>query len=729
MNLNKENENVMKKSVIRLSLLFLLQGSVAWAQEAQDSLAISTRQLDQVVITLDENPWVKTKPSTSLRLNQAIINIPQNIQVLSSELIAARQITTLTDGIIRNVSGAVRLEEWGDVYARINMRGSRASAFRNGMNVSSTYGPMAEDMSMVERIEFVKGPAGFMMSNGEPSGIYNVVTKTPTEQTRQKLELNYGSYDFMRASADIEGKLTPVTEQVFYRLNLMGSSKNGYRDYQENQRLAFAPSFLFKLSDKTSLTAAYSYQRLKLSDFGADYLFSKAGFATLPRKRTFGDPGFEPSIMNDHSLNAHLKTQLDTRWTLQAQVGYFKFNQEGQYMWVTHIDDAGDFVRTSNLWDAENKALVGQVFVTGEWKTGKIKHNILGGLDLGHKRYLVDWSQKFDYDSIGSFNIYNTAYQKPIYGYPNFDRSQPLKQRVAQFGIGQADVGQSYTGIYIQDELAFFDDKLFITLAGRYTTVKENANRETREDHKFTPRIGISYKVGYQMNVYALYDKTFVPQSGIKRDGATVTPLTGNNIEVGIKNNWWNKRFQSTVAVYRITKNNHLSADPMNAPGENYVLQLGQTRTQGVEVDMSGKIAPGLQVNANYAYTDSEVTKETKGGVKGSRVSGYAKHVANVWLDYTFEAGLLRDFSLMAGITFMGDRQTWAFGGGEPLPDYTRVDAGASWKKDDLKISLLVNNLFDRYLYNGAYYNSRGGFYYWRPEDPMNLKLSLTYSF
>ncbi|WHT40962.1 TonB-dependent receptor [Myroides sp. mNGS23_01] len=268
-----------------------------------------------------------------------------------------------------------------------------------------------------------------------------------------------------------------------------------------------------------------------------------------------------------------------------------------------------------------------------------------------------------------------------------------------------------------------------MTLAGRYTTVKENANRETREDHKFTPRIGISYKVAYQMNIYALYDKTFVPQSGIKRNGSTVTPLTGNNIEVGIKNNWWNKRFQSTVAVYRITKNNHLSVDPMNAPGENYVLQLGQTRTQGVEVDMSGKIAPGLQVNANYAYTDSEVTKETKGGVKGSRVSGYAKHVANVWLDYTFEAGLLRDFSLMAGITFMGDRQTWAFGGGEPLPDYTRVDTGASWKKDDLKIELLVNNLFDRYLYNGAYYNSRGGFYYWRPEDPMNLKLSLTYSF
>lgn len=719
----------MKKHIISVSLLSLLCYQNSWSQEKQDSLSVATRELNQVVITVEKSPFVQTKASTSLRLNQAIATIPQNIQVLSSELIEARQITTLTDGIIRNVSGAVRLEEWGDVYARINMRGSRASAFRNGMNVSSTYGPMAEDMSFVDHIEFVKGPAGFMMSNGEPSGIYNVVTKKPTEQTAQKVELNYGSFDFMRVTADVEGNLTPASDRVFYRLNLMGSSKNGYRDYQFNHRLAFAPSFLFKLSDKTSLTAEYTYQRMKLSDFGADYLFSKDGFASLPRKRTFGDPGFEPSIMHDHSFNAHLKTQLDPNWTLNAQVGYFKFTQEGQYMWVTHIDEEGNFVRTSNLWDAENSATVGQVFVQGTFETGVVKHRVLGGLDVGHKQYLVDWSQKFDYDDIGTFSIYDDSYQKPIHGYPSFDRSQPLKQRVAQYGIGQADVGQSYTGLYIQEELGFFDETLLVTLAGRYTTVRENSNTENRDDQKFTPRFGLNYKLGYHTNVYALYDQTFVPQSGMKRDGSSVTPLTGHNLEFGVKNNFFNKRIQSTVSVYSITKNNHLSEDPLNAPGENYVLQLGQTRTQGVEIDIMGKLAKGLNLVANYAYTESEVTKETKGAAKGSRVSGYAKHVANAWLDYTFEGGVLDHVSLMAGMTFMGDRQTWAFGGGSPLPDYTRVDVGASWKNDDLKISLLVNNLFDRYLYNGAYYNSRGGFYYWRPEDPINLKLSLSYRF
>ena len=36
----------------------------------------------------------------------------------------------------------------------------------NGMNVSSTWGPINPDAAIIDRIEFVKGPAGFMGSMG-----------------------------------------------------------------------------------------------------------------------------------------------------------------------------------------------------------------------------------------------------------------------------------------------------------------------------------------------------------------------------------------------------------------------------------------------------------------------------------------------------------------------------------------------------------------------------------
>ena len=154
----------------------------------------SIQTLDEVVISANLDKYVSKKPSNSIRLDQPLVKVPQNIQVVTSRMISDQQILSMSDGIIRNVSGATRQEHWGDLYTRINMRGGRAAAFREGMNLTSTWGPLTEDMSFVESIEFVKGPAGFMMSNGDPSGIYNVVVKKPTGQTKRQASLTLGSY-------------------------------------------------------------------------------------------------------------------------------------------------------------------------------------------------------------------------------------------------------------------------------------------------------------------------------------------------------------------------------------------------------------------------------------------------------------------------------------------------------------------------------------------------------
>ena len=123
------------------------------------------------------------------------------------------------DGLIKNVSGAVRLEHWGDLYTNIQMRGSQIQAFRNGFNVVASYwGPLTEDMSFVDRVEFVKGPAGFMLGTGDPSGLYNVVTKKPTGENKGEVSFTAGSYDFYRGAVDIDRKLTSDGKLLF-RLN------------------------------------------------------------------------------------------------------------------------------------------------------------------------------------------------------------------------------------------------------------------------------------------------------------------------------------------------------------------------------------------------------------------------------------------------------------------------------------------------------------------------------
>jgi len=183
-------------------------------------LSLSNRELNEVVVIANKNSFKTNRTSPSLRLQSPILEVPQNIQVVTAKLINDQQIFDMLEGVTRNVSGASRVEHW-DNYARITMRGSNVGAFRNGMNVSTDWGPLTEDMSMVERIEFVKGPAGFMLSNGDPSGFYNVVTKKPSGRNKGEVGISLGSFDLYRANLDLDGKLSR-DGKLLYRINAMG---------------------------------------------------------------------------------------------------------------------------------------------------------------------------------------------------------------------------------------------------------------------------------------------------------------------------------------------------------------------------------------------------------------------------------------------------------------------------------------------------------------------------
>ena len=167
----------------------------------------TSAQLSEVEIRGERDGYKIDAPSNSLRLQSTLLETPQNIQIVTKDILRDQQVISMSDGLIRNVSGAVRLEHWGDLYTNISSRGSQIQAFRNGFNVVNSYwGPLTEDMSFVDHIEFVKGPAGFMLANGDPSGLYNVVTKKPTGQTKGEVSFTLGSFDLIQDSPGFRRK-------------------------------------------------------------------------------------------------------------------------------------------------------------------------------------------------------------------------------------------------------------------------------------------------------------------------------------------------------------------------------------------------------------------------------------------------------------------------------------------------------------------------------------------
>ncbi|MGC4037743.1 MAG: TonB-dependent receptor [Chitinophagaceae bacterium] len=696
-------------------------------------LQLSDKQLQEVIVKSGLRNYKAGNASSSLRLQAPLLEIPQNIQVVTNKVLTDQQVISMSDGLIRNVSGAVRLDHWADMYTNIVSRGSQIQAFRNGFNVVSSYwGPLTEDMSFVDHIEFVKGPAGFMLANGDPSGLYNVVTKKPTGQTKGNVEMTMGSYDLYRGTVDLDGKLS-ADGKLLYRFNLMGQNKNSFRANEFNNRYSIAPVISYQLDEKTKLTLEYTLQHAKMSDVGSYYVYSTKGFGTLPWDFTTLPSGMEPTTMNDHSVFVNLQHQLNSQWKITAQGAYFNYRQIGTSMWPAAVNADGTMQRAVSSWDAKSQMTLMQAFVNGEITTGVIRHRILGGIDVGTKNYLADWGQSHVLDSIGGeFNTLDPSYGIPSNGYPSFDHSWSTLEQRAQAAGGI--ITQRYTGVYVQDELGFLNNRVRLTLAGRYTYVKQSEwGGDAFTGTRFTPRVGVSVSVDKFTSVYGLYDQAFIPQAGRVATG-TVKPITGSNIEFGIKRDWANGRWNTTVAVYKIIKNHELTTDPNSPPTSGLSVELGQKQSRGVEFDLRGRIFNGLNITANYAYTESVVTKVTEGvtvAKKGDIVPGYAKHTANTWLSYRLQDGVLKGLGISAGFTYLAGRETYWDASPDPsqkLPDYFKLDGGLSWEKDKIRIAANVFNIANKFIYSGSYYPYLNA-YYWQTEMPRTIRFSIAYSF
>lgn len=703
----------------------------------------SAQQLEEIVISGSAERYAADHVSSSLRLTTPLLETPQNIQVVTNEMLKDQQVISMSDGLIRNVSGAVRQEHWGDMYTNIAVRGSQIQAFRNGFNVVNSYwGPLTEDMSAVDHVEFVKGPAGFMLSSGDPSGLYNVVTKKPTGVSKREMTLSAGSFGLMRGALDLDGKLGR-NGKLLYRLNLSAQNKNSFRANEYNDRYAIAPVISYELTKNTKVTFEYNYQRANMSNVGSYYIFSIEKFADFDRDFTMLPAGTPGVKINDHSFYANVQHNLGSKWKITAQIARLTYDQIGHSMWPSAVNQDGTIIRNIGLWDAKSEMNMGQLFVNGEVQTGPIRHRLLAGFDAAKKDYLADWGQSFNLDTPEDpFDPRNPYMGAPITGEPDFDRVTPLAERADAVG-GLMD--QRYTSVYLQDELGFVENKIRLTLAGRYTNLEQSAwGGDPDKANHFTPRVGLSASISKQLSAYALYDQAFIPQTGKLTSGAKVQPITGNNMEVGVKKDWLGGSWSTTVAIYQILKNNELTPDPNFAgdPANITSIELGQKKAKGFEFDLHGTIVRGLNLVANYAYTDSRVTKVAEGVTvveEGSIVPGYAKHTVNTWLNYKFQRGLLNGFGASAGFTYLADRATYW----EPSPsadkemeNYFKLDGGLFWEQGRFKVTGNVFNVLNAYLYSGSYekfmWDSEGNdspVYTYQAEAPRNVRLSVAYKF
>jgi iron complex outermembrane receptor protein len=334
-----------------------------------------------------------------------------------------------------------------------------------------------------------------------------------------------------------------------------------------------------------------------------------------------------------------------------------------------------------------------------DFATGAVGHTLLTGVDYSRMRNDVNAL----YGSADSIDI-----QNPQYGNPNIDVSGPYAKYAVLNRMEQ-------TGLYAQDQMEW--DKWVMTLGGRYdyamasTLTRSSDSLAKNHDQQFTWRGGINYLFDNGISPYFSYSQSFEPVSGSSRDGKPFDASHGEQYETGVKYVPKDMPIVLTAAVYQLTKDKNLTADPNNSA---FSIQTGEIRSRGIELEAKAAVNANINVTASYTYTDAEYQHDTV--FNGKRPAEVPRNMASLWADYTFHETALSGLTLGAGARYVGstvsyyknDTSTGNKNDSFNVASYAVMDATvkydlARFGLPGSSIGVNVNNLFDREYVSSCY--------------------------
>ncbi|WP_079227358.1 TonB-dependent siderophore receptor [Pseudomonas putida] len=676
---------------------------------------IRTIELEGVTVTADRdyetaNGPVKgyraTRSATATKTDTAIKDIPQSISVVPASVLKDLG-TTQVERALDYAGGVSKQNNFGGLTLyEYSIRGFTTSEFyKDGFSANRGY-PATPDASNVERIEVLKGPAASLYGRGDPGGTVNIVTKQPQREAFTTLETSAGSWDRYRTALDLN---TPVDDEgrLLTRVNLAVEDNHSFRDHVESHRVFVAPSLRWELSPETTLLVQTEFVRHD-SIFDRAIVAPNNSFSGVSRSTFLGEP--DDKIDNDNNLiQGILDHSLNDSWSVRLASHYKEGELSGTSSESRPLNADGHTVnRRYRVRDFTWHDSITQLELRGFFDTGSLQHEVLIGSEYENYRKR---HREISFTNIPyAIDIFN-----PVYG-----QSKPG-------GIGS---GPDYLehvesrALNLQDQI-IFTENLRGMIGARYEHIDQQidsrANNTTQKQRHdaFTQRAGLLYQLTPQVGVFANASTSFKPNNGLDAQGKSFNPEEGVGYELGIKSELFDDRLSTTLAAFHIEKENVLAIDP----GTDTSRAMGEARSQGLDLQVTGQLTDAFRVIGAFAYIDAEVTKGDRTIPTGSRILGVAKRSGSVLGVYEFQNGTLKGSDVGAAFSYVGDRSGEA-GTRFELPAYQTVDLLAHYKaSDNVTVGLNLNNLFDEKYYERSYSN------YWiAPGEPRNFTVSLTLS-
>lgn len=722
-----------------LGALMLAASVGSWAQTTPAS-----GTLDTVTVTgeaeVQGKEQLQTRKTNIGKGTQEIRDIPQSINVITEKLIDDARLDTLKDALHYSAGITFAATENGtdqDIRLRGFPVATVGDLLIDGMRDPSQYD---RDTFNLDRIEVLRGSASMIFGRGSTGGVINQVTKKPLLADQTDLVGTVGSKGFFRTTFDLNKR---VGEDSALRINGMwNKADNGGANID---KYGIAPSYSWGLGTRDEFTVgAYHLNVDNVPQAGQRYL-SNGTFANGVAQSTIADikPGKFYGADSDYLrgkatyASGSWQHTFDDGGQLRTQLrsGTFERSQWSstasfcnRLPTATGACPAGGAVTgvnlSSNTYVLRNGLAPRQDEYDGTYLQSDysnsftfagMKHDIITGVDASRESA----------DRFGSYGGVGTNYYKGFtqVGRPDDGYNAPLSPLYRK----TSDYSAKTFGAYIQDlfQVApywkllggvrwdhFSGDFTQRGYANANTTTPNSIARTSLSDSVVSYRGGVLFQPSATQSYHLSYSTSFNTSADtyqyVTPQNAGTPPEKSRNIEIGAKLDWLDGKLSTRGALFRTEKYNERTTDSDFA-GSSYLLS-GKRHSQGLELELVGRLSPQWELYASYAYIPTARIDEagsTAQATLGQRVGLTPKNSGAVWLSYQATqklrvAGGLRGASEnrpLAGAT--GAASTTAY-----VPGYVAGDLMFEYKFTpdvfaQLNVLNVTNKLYGDQLYPG----------------------------
>jgi catecholate siderophore receptor len=680
---------------------------------------------------------LQTNTSNIGKGKQELRDIPQSVTVMTEKLIDDVKLDTLKQALHYTAGITFAATENG-TDQDIRMRGfpvaTTGDLLIDGMKDPSQYD---RDSFNYDRIEVMRGSASMLFGRGSTGGVINQVNKKPQQIDENEVVTTVGTGGNVRLTGDFN---IVTGENAALRINAVKQKASNFGASIDKEGIAptyrwgigTADEFqvgLFYLNTDNRPMSSLRYLGGSVADniparnfYGthSDYQEGEAAYAHASWNHRFG--------ANNGELRTQVRTGKFNRATWGTTAGYCgaALTAAGTCPTGTPAVTAATLNNATALTRSglsPRKDSIKGTYLQSDYSNtfnwGGLKNEVLTGVDAA-------WESADRFVAITGTGLVGTNFNKggTSVGNPN-DGAHASALPAYRKG---SDYSGHSMGAYVQDVLHLTPQwKLLAGLRwDRFTADMNNiavnnavTSSELNYSSLWSTRVGALYQPTASQSYHISYGTSFNTSADTyqytTQASANVPAEKSRNFEIGAKLDWLDGQLSTRAALFRTEKFNERTTDSdfANPSGPAITVLSGKRHSQGLELDVVGRVTSALEVYLSYSYIQEAKIDKTgtavAANVVGSAVGLTPKHTGATWVSYQLTPklriaggarGAARNRPLQ-GTTGAASATAYA-------PGYIAYDAMAEYKFTDnlyaqLNVSNLTNKVYGDQLYPGFY--------------------------